>query len=67
MIIAYTATDAEDTRLERAFEHLHISNWFNPEENYYVLETEDSRVTTILAIFGIDFVVSDTESPKNNP
>lgn len=62
MLIEYTATDAEDRIIERALSYYHISNWFNPEEDYYVLETEDDRVVTTLALLNIDFVISSKDS-----
>lgn len=58
MLIEYTATDEEDDRLERALKRIHIKEWFNPEDGYYILETDDERVPTIMMLFNIDFVIS---------
>lgn len=75
MLIEYYATEEEDRRLERALEHYHIAEWFNPEEGYYVLDTEDPRVITTMTLMGIELWVTDTElgwhehafGTKNNP
>lgn len=58
MLIEYTATAEQDRRIESALKCCHISNWFNPEDDYYVMETDDPRVPTILALMGIDCLIA---------
>lgn len=57
MILEYCASDCEDLKIERAFEHVHVINWFNPEDNFYVLETNDDRAVTILHLLGIEVFI----------
>jgi hypothetical protein len=59
MIIEYYATDEQDRRIERALDAYDIVNWFNPEDGYYVLETNDDRVITTLSILGIEVYYSN--------
>ena len=54
MIVEYYATDHQDQQLELALEKYHIINWFNPEDDYYVLETDDDRVITTMTLLGIE-------------
>ena len=58
MLIEYYATKSEDVAIDRAIEHLVIDNAFNPEDCYYVLETKDDRVLTIM---GIELYVTDND------
>lgn len=58
MIIEYYATDDEDTMLERVLEKYKIINWFNPEDGYYVLETDDPKVVTVMSLVGIELYIS---------
>lgn len=55
VLIEYYATEHEDCQIERALEHFDIKEWFNPEEGYYVLETNDPRVETVFALLGIEW------------
>lgn len=59
MLIEYYATLEEDRALERALQHFEIKEWFNPEDTYYVLETDDTTVITIMAVFGIEAYITD--------
>jgi hypothetical protein len=59
MIIEYYATDEQDRRIERALDAYDIVNWFNPEDGYYVLETNDDRVITTLSLLGIEVYYSN--------
>lgn len=61
MIIEYYADDVEDQRLEQALAHYHIKEWFNPEDTYFILETEDPRVITTMTLLGIELFISDSE------
>lgn len=61
MLIEYYATDQEDQHIERVLENFTILNWFNPEDGYYVLETEDERVLTLLSLLNIELYVSGTK------
>ena len=58
MLIEYYANDIEDQMIEKQMQKYHIDNWFNPEDNYYVIETQDDKILTILAILGIEVYVS---------
>jgi hypothetical protein len=58
MLIEYYATDAEDTRLEKMLSKYKIDEWFNPEDDYYILETQDPQVVTIMSLLGIELYVS---------
>lgn len=68
MLIEYYATDYEDIQIDRVLKPYAITNWFNPEENYYVLETEDDRVITALALLGIELYITnkDPENTEND-
>ena len=61
MLIEYYATEAEDDVLEARLKNFHISNAFNPEDGYFVLETDDPRVLTLMSLMGIEMYVTDTE------
>lgn len=58
MLIEYHATPRQDDLLERIFEKIHISEWFNPSENYYVIETDDDEVIEILASMNIRYSIT---------
>lgn len=61
MLIEYYATDIEDKKLEKSLEHFDIKEWFNPEEGYYVIETDDERIATVFALLNIEwYEVVDT-------
>lgn len=66
MLIEYYATDDEDLRIERALAKFKIDEWFNPEEAYYVLETQDSRVITVLHLLGIELYITDHNNDKQD-
>jgi hypothetical protein len=57
MLIEYYATEAEDRELEKVLEHFEIKEWFNPDQYYYVLETDDPRVLTIMRVMNIELYV----------
>ncbi len=61
MLIEYYATWEEDDVLEERIKHFHIQNAFNPEEGYFVLETDDERVLTVMRLMGIEMYVTDTQ------
>jgi hypothetical protein len=58
MLIEYYASDYEDTQIEKALEKFEILEWFNPEDEYYVLETNDERVVTVLSLLGIELWIT---------
>jgi hypothetical protein len=64
MIIEYYATDEQDAVLERWLKGYKILEWFNPEDDYYVLETEEEAVITVLGIVGIEFYMSDQKNSR---
>lgn len=62
MLIEYYATDREDDEIEKRLQHFHIKEWFNPEDGYFVLDTDDPRVATVFALLGIEwYEVVNTE------
>ena len=61
MIIEYYATELEDRAIDRAIAHLHIDNAFNPEEGYYVIDTRDERVLTLMSLLNVEMYVTDTD------
>jgi hypothetical protein len=65
MLIEYYATDLEDRTITKALEKFNILEWFNPEESYYVLETDDERVVTILTMCGADVYISESSRENN--
>lgn len=75
MLIEYYATEREDRQIELNLKTLHIENWFNPEDQYYVIDTQDTRVITILCLMGIECWVTETDlswhehafGPNNKP
>lgn len=64
MIIEYCATDQEDKQLEKALSNYDILEWFNPEDGYYVIETEDAKVVTIMALFGIEIYITESSNER---
>jgi len=63
MIIEYCATDEQDGQIEVLLKGYEILEWFNPEDEYYVLETLDARVLTILCLFDIEIYVVKQDPP----
>jgi len=63
MIIEYCATDEQDGQIEVLLKGYEILEWFNPEDEYYVLETLDVRVLTILCLFDIEIYVVKQDPP----
>jgi hypothetical protein len=57
MLLEYYATDSEDLEIERILKNKNIIEWFNPEEDYYVMETDDETVVTILCLLGIEVFI----------
>lgn len=60
MLIEYYATKQEDDKLFDWMEKLDIK-WteaFNPEDYYYVLETDDTRVVTMMTLLNMEIYVS---------
>lgn len=51
-IIGYSATEEQDQHIERLTKH--EGNWFNPEEDYYVMEDPSEKTLLILALLGIE-------------
>jgi hypothetical protein len=58
MLIEYYATEAEDRQLEQMIKSDAILEWFNPECGYYILETDDPQVLTIMHLMGLEVYVS---------
>ena len=63
MIIEYCAADEQDGQIEVLLKGYEILEWFNPEDEYYVLETLDARVLTILCLFDIEMYVVKQDPP----
>lgn len=61
MLIQYYASDAEDKRIESLLENYEIKEWFNPEENFYVMDTDDERIPTMLCLLDIEVYLVDTK------
>jgi hypothetical protein len=61
MLIEYYATDLEDRQLEKALDKFDILEWFNPEDGYFVLETNDQRVVTIMALFNLELYITERD------
>lgn len=57
MIIEYFADPEDDRHLEKVLTHYKITNWFNPDEGYYVIETDDDRVVTVLHLLGLELSI----------
>lgn len=51
-IIGYWADDSTDKRIEQLIEH--DGEWFNPSEDYYVMENPSERTLLILALMGVE-------------
>ena len=60
MLIEYIADDAEHDLITKWLDSYEILEWYNPEEYFFVLETQDSRVATVLGILGIEFYIVNT-------
>lgn len=60
MLIEYRATPRQDGLLEKAFAPYFIMEWFNPSEDYYVLETEDPRVVQTLNLMNIVYQITES-------
>jgi hypothetical protein len=60
MLIEYYATNQEDDTLFEWMEKLNIkyTEAFNPEDYYFVLETEDDRIFTVMGMLGIEMYAS---------
>ena len=61
MLIEYYANDYEDRKIDEALKDFDIKDFYNPEEGYYVISTEDSRIVTILSLLGIELYITETE------
>lgn len=61
MLIEYCADDEEFDKLTPWLKNCEIINWCNPEEGYFIIETQDHRVTTMLGLMGIEFYVINTD------
>lgn len=61
MLIEYCATDKEDQTITNALKKYTIKEWFNPEDLYYILETEDTEVITVMALLGIELHITDAK------
>lgn len=64
MLVEYYAYEEEDKALFKALENFNIINAFNPEDGYYILETDDERVITIMSLFNLELWVSNSETNK---
>ena len=60
MLIEYYATREEDDKVFEWIDKLGIvwTEAFNPEDYYYVLETDDDRIITIMGLLGIEMYIS---------
>lgn len=65
MLIEYYASDLEDTKLEHALSAYFIKEWFNPEDGYYVIETDDDRVITTMSLMGIELYISSDSADSD--
>ena len=65
MLLEYCASDTQDRLIERALKNIVIDEWFNPSDDYYVLETQDDRAVTILALLGIEVVLHPAEQESD--
>lgn len=61
MLIKYNATPAQDIQIDKCLKKYAVTAWYSPEEYFYVLETKDSAVVTVLTLLGIECHVVDTE------
>jgi hypothetical protein len=52
-IITYWANTVQDANIERMTKH--TGQWFNPEEDYYVMEDPSNETLTVLSLLGIEF------------
>lgn len=60
MLIEYYATEQEDDKLYKMIDKfgIHIKEAFNPEDYYYVLETDDERIVSIMTLLNIEMYIS---------
>jgi hypothetical protein len=58
MLIEYYANDLEDAKIEDILQHFHIEHWYNPEDEYFVIKTNDERIVTILTLLGIEISIT---------
>jgi ribosome assembly protein YihI (activator of Der GTPase) len=60
MLIEYYATNEEDDKIFEWMEKLGIkyTEAFNPEDYYFVLETDDDRIITVMTLLGIEMYIS---------
>jgi len=60
MLIEYYATNEEDDKIFEWIDKLGIkyTEAFNPEDYYFVLETDDDRIITIMGLLGIEMYIS---------
>ena len=61
MLIEYYASDYEDRKIDLALKDFDIKDWYNPEEGYYVISTQDSRIVTILSLLNIELYITETD------
>jgi hypothetical protein len=68
MLVEYFATDDQDRQLDVLLKGYVIEEWFNPQDQYYVLESMDARVLTILCLFDIEIrVLTDDLEARDHP
>jgi len=62
MLIEYFASEQEDERLYQLIErfNIKITEAFNPQDRYYVLETHDDRIVSLMLLCGIEAYISTT-------
>jgi arsenate reductase-like glutaredoxin family protein len=60
VIIEYYATEQEDDKLFKLIQKfdIHIKEAFNPEDYYYVLETDDDRIVSIMTLLNIEMFIA---------
>jgi len=51
-LIAYWATEQQDKQIDSVVKHK--GNWFNPEEDYYVMEDPSESTLMLLALLGVE-------------
>ncbi len=65
MIVEYYATEEQDEQMSVLLKGYDIIEWFNPEDDYYVLETHDARVLTIMCLFDIEIYICKDDLPRD--
>lgn len=60
MLIEYYATQHEDDKLFKMIDkfNIEILEAFNPEDYYYVIETNDNRILSLMLLLNIESYVT---------